>query len=147
MLSCVCLQKTGHTHLALSDGLNMFQSSCNPPQKSLRMIDTYQQFQTLNIGWSTWPTNTQHHVVRKQLWYVETISMNILVKFRKKHTLSSNKHAIRNQTCSGQSIINGLVLLGKLEPETHGFLPSNWSGFPLNIFPSSSSMTPTSGWW
>ena len=58
MLSCVCLQKTGHTHLALSDGLNMFQSSFNPPQKSLRMINTYQQFQTLNIGWSTWPTNT-----------------------------------------------------------------------------------------
>ena len=30
---------------------------------------------------------------------------------------------------------------GKSEPETHGkFLPSNWSGFPAQIFPSSNSM-------
>ena len=29
---------------------------------------------------------------------------------------------------------------GKSTPETHGFLPSNWSGFPVKIFPSSNSM-------
>ena len=29
---------------------------------------------------------------------------------------------------------------GKSTPETHGFLPSNWSGFPVSIFPSSNSM-------
>ena len=35
---------------------------------------------------------------------------------------------------------NGLVLLGKSTPETHGFLPSNSEGFPVPIFPSSNSM-------
>jgi len=30
---------------------------------------------------------------------------------------------------------NGLVLLGKSTPETHGFLPSNSEGFPVPIFP------------
>ena len=29
---------------------------------------------------------------------------------------------------------------GKSEPETYGFLPSNWLGFPVKIFPSSNSM-------
>ena len=36
---------------------------------------------------------------------------------------------------------NGLVCWGKSTPETHGFLPSNIKGFPVNIFPSSNSMT------
>ena len=31
------------------------------------------------------------------------------------------------------SDFTGLVLLGKSEPETHGFLPSNWLGFPVNF--------------
>ena len=29
---------------------------------------------------------------------------------------------------------------GKSSPETHGFLPSNWLGFPVKIVPSSNSM-------
>ena len=29
---------------------------------------------------------------------------------------------------------------GKSTPETHGFWPSNWMGFPVKIFPSSNSM-------
>ena len=29
--------------------------------------------------------------------------------------------------------VNGLVLLGKSKPETHGFLPSNCLGFPVNF--------------
>ena len=33
-------------------------------------------------------------------------------------------------------MVIGLVLLGKSEPETHGFLPSNWLGFPVKIVPS-----------
>ena len=36
--------------------------------------------------------------------------------------------------------LTGLVLLGKYSPETHGFLPSNWLGFPVRIVPSSNSM-------
>ena len=39
-----------------------------------------------------------------------------------------------------ESSITGLVFTGKYSPETHGFLPSNWSGFPVKIVPSSNSM-------
>ena len=42
---------------------------------------------------------------------------------------------------NGFKRINGLVSLGKSTPETHGFWPSNWSGLPVKIVPSSNSMT------
>ena len=46
-----------------------------------------------------------------------------------------------NQPAAKIPAVTGLVLLGKiLTGKTMGFLPSNWSGFPVKIFPSSNSM-------
>ena len=85
-------------------------------------------------GWKWWDNSLNKPV--QPPWELSTKSIKRPVVSK----CGTPFHASNPCLKSLKPYINGLVCWGKSTPETHGFLPSNWSGFSVKIFPSSNSM-------
>ena len=101
----------------------------------------------LLIIWSMWPWK----LVVQVLSYRDTLKL----ADNRFHTDSSSKsafHVISTAFPQHFKICIAIPTMDwfvgeNLNRKPMGFLPSNWSGFPVQIFPSSNSMTQASGKW
>ena len=109
------------------------------------------------VVWNLDPLDENYHGLRGTPWELAKQSMESLRKGFPQMEVPQNIGFIRETPSkmddlgvplfqettikiSLTKIVNGLVLLEKSSPGNRMALPSNWSGFPVSIFPSSNSM-------